>query len=42
VRTHTGPITHGPITHGPIRCDLRGHTIPLTTNFDSSRPVLPS
>ena len=27
---------------GPIRCDLRGHTIPLTTNFDSSRPVLPS
>ena len=21
---------------------LRGHTIPLTTNFDSSRPVLPS
>ena len=32
VRTHTGLI----------RCDLRGHTIPLTTNFDSSRPVLPS
>ena len=27
---------------GPIRRDLRGHTIPLTTNFDSSRPVLPS
>ena len=27
---------------GPIRRDLRGHTIPLTTNFESSRPVLPS
>ena len=38
LRGHPGPITHP----GPIRCDLRGHTIPLTTNFDSSRPVLPS